>query len=122
MPPVNGVFKPNTRSKFFASDEFICGPIVGQRLWCWRKPGECLWEAPPFIDCRSVLGLPDFYRNSRSVKHLFHDILAIPSIDKEHYVEQLEYWNGLGRVGDIVSVYTSLFQSVKDSKDDASLM
>ncbi|KAL8786867.1 MAG: hypothetical protein Q9195_008024 [Heterodermia aff. obscurata] len=110
-------------SDCFEKGSYILGPIIHEGTWKWELPEDCLWEAPAFIEYRTILGSSDIYKNNRSIKHLFHEILRIPDLEIEHCIEQLIHWQKDERVGDIEGLYQHLLQSMRssDSKDHRRL-
>ena len=102
---------PYGSRKVFGNGHHVLVPPSASKNGEWTKPEHCLWKAPAFIDCRTVLESFDLYRDNPSIKRLFTSILNIPDLDWTCCAEQLDCWRDSGNEV-AVEKYGKLYQHV----------
>lgn len=114
------VIESNGHSGTFSEYSLILAPPSSGQDMCWIDPQSCIWDAPDFIDCRTILGSFDGYRSSQSLKNLLCNILKISNINSTIYVEQLADWKKKGEIVAVDEVYR-LLQSILRTEEGETI-
>ena len=76
----------------------------------WRKPEDCVWEAPPFLTVKAPLGRQ--YGDNPDIRSLFHLHLGIRNADHRDYLEQLSTFKNSTTPGVIRADCLQVYQKI----------